>query len=159
MSKMALHEPFGHLQHKLWSKERLGVKLAIWLPTTKSWESTQPMCVGEVRHIVGKLSRRATTLLQTLSRSELGVKSYEHLKSQESKLGQFRDSTLGVPGKRAIWMQVWRRAAENTIWGKVVASPESRPWWVKWVQGRPWLVPTLKMCKMSFNQLVGWIWM
>jgi hypothetical protein len=38
--------------------------------------------------------------------------------------------------------------------GKVVASPESGPWWVKWVQGRPWLVPTPKGCKMSFNQLV-----
>jgi hypothetical protein len=29
MSKMALHEPFGHLQHKLWTKEGLGIKLAI----------------------------------------------------------------------------------------------------------------------------------
>jgi hypothetical protein len=45
MSKMASHEPFGHLQHKLWQKERLGIKLAVWLPTTKSRESTQPQCV------------------------------------------------------------------------------------------------------------------
>jgi hypothetical protein len=45
MSKMASHEPFGHLQHKLWLKERSGVKLAIWLPTTKSWESTWSRCV------------------------------------------------------------------------------------------------------------------
>jgi hypothetical protein len=45
MSKMALHKPFGHLQHKLWSKERPGLKLAIWLPTTKSRESTRPRCV------------------------------------------------------------------------------------------------------------------
>jgi hypothetical protein len=80
-------------------------------------------------------------------------------KIPESKLGQFRDSTLGVPGKKAIWMQVRQRAAENTIWGKVVASPESGPWWVRWVQGRPCLVPTLKVCRMSSNQLVGWIWM
>ncbi len=29
MSKMASHEPFGHLHHKLWSKEGLGVKLTI----------------------------------------------------------------------------------------------------------------------------------
>jgi hypothetical protein len=28
MSKMASHEPFGHLQLKLWAKERPGVKLA-----------------------------------------------------------------------------------------------------------------------------------
>jgi len=40
MSKMASHEPFGHLQPKLWAKEGPGVKLALWLPTTKSREST-----------------------------------------------------------------------------------------------------------------------
>jgi hypothetical protein len=38
---MASYEPFGHLQPKLWAKEGSGVKLAVWLPTTKSWESTQ----------------------------------------------------------------------------------------------------------------------
>ncbi len=27
--KMALHEPFGHLQLKLWAKERSGVKLPV----------------------------------------------------------------------------------------------------------------------------------
>ncbi len=36
-----IHRPFGHLKHKLWLKERSGVKLAVWLPTTKSRESTQ----------------------------------------------------------------------------------------------------------------------
>jgi hypothetical protein len=40
MSKMASHCPFGHLQPKLWAKEGPGVKLPVWLPTTKSWEST-----------------------------------------------------------------------------------------------------------------------
>jgi hypothetical protein len=39
MSKMALHDPFGYLKHKLWPKEGSGVKLAVWLPTTKSQES------------------------------------------------------------------------------------------------------------------------
>jgi hypothetical protein len=42
---MALHEPFKHLQHKLRLKEKSGVKLPVWLPTTKSWELTQPKCV------------------------------------------------------------------------------------------------------------------
>jgi hypothetical protein len=37
---MASHWSFGHLQPKLWAKEGSGVKLAIWLPTTKSREST-----------------------------------------------------------------------------------------------------------------------
>jgi hypothetical protein len=42
---MASHEPFGHLQHKLWQKEGSKVKLALWFPTTKSRESTWPRCV------------------------------------------------------------------------------------------------------------------
>jgi len=45
MYKMALHETFGYLQHQLWAKEWPRVKLAVWLPTTKSKESTQPRCV------------------------------------------------------------------------------------------------------------------
>jgi hypothetical protein len=40
----------------------------------------------------------------------------------------------GVPGIKAIWMRVCRSNTENTIWGKVVASPKSGPWWVKWVR-------------------------
>ncbi len=43
--KWLLHEPFGHLQHKLWMKKGLGVKLPIWLLTIKSRELTRPRCV------------------------------------------------------------------------------------------------------------------
>jgi hypothetical protein len=35
----------------------------------------------------------------------------------------------------------------------------SEPWWVKWIQGCPWLVPTPKVFRMSTNQLVSWFWM
>jgi hypothetical protein len=55
---------------------------------------------SEVRHTVGKLSRRAKTLVWTLFRSEFGARSYECPKSHESKPGQFQDSTLGVPRKK-----------------------------------------------------------
>jgi hypothetical protein len=41
---MASHWSFGHLQLKLWAKEGPGVKLAVWLPTTKSRESTSSWC-------------------------------------------------------------------------------------------------------------------
>jgi hypothetical protein len=37
---MHSHWRFGHLQPKLWAKEGPGVKLGVWLPTTKSREST-----------------------------------------------------------------------------------------------------------------------
>jgi hypothetical protein len=36
MSEMGLHDPFGHLKHKLWSKEGPEIKLAIWLPPLKT---------------------------------------------------------------------------------------------------------------------------
>jgi hypothetical protein len=37
---MPSHRQFGHLQPKLWAKEGLGIKLPVWLPTTKSQELT-----------------------------------------------------------------------------------------------------------------------
>jgi len=45
ISKMGSHRSFGHLKHKLRPKEGPGVKLVVWLPTTKSRESTQFPCV------------------------------------------------------------------------------------------------------------------
>jgi hypothetical protein len=45
MSKVGSHDPFGHLKHKLWPKEGPRIKLAVWLPTTKSQESTRFPCV------------------------------------------------------------------------------------------------------------------
>jgi hypothetical protein len=41
MSKMGSHDPFGHVQHKLWPKERSRFKLVVWFPTTESRESTR----------------------------------------------------------------------------------------------------------------------
>jgi hypothetical protein len=54
---MASHEPFGHLQHKLWSKEGPKVKLAIWLPTIKSQEWIQFRCVQVMCNTPLKSSR------------------------------------------------------------------------------------------------------
>jgi hypothetical protein len=45
MSKMGSHDSFGHLKHKLWPKEGLGVKLTMWFSTIKSQESPQFPCV------------------------------------------------------------------------------------------------------------------
>ncbi len=55
------------------------------------------LCSGDVQHTVGKLSTRATTLLQTSLQSEVCTRSYAPSKLQESQLLQFRDSHLGVP--------------------------------------------------------------
>jgi len=56
MFKMCSHRPFGHLKHKLWPKERSGVKLAIWLLTIKSRELTQFLCVQMACDILLKSS-------------------------------------------------------------------------------------------------------
>jgi hypothetical protein len=57
-----------------------------------------------VQHIIGKLSTRATTFLETSSQSEVCTQSCGVPKSQESQLWQFQDSHLGVPGQNVIWM-------------------------------------------------------
>jgi hypothetical protein len=53
---------FEHLKHKLWPKERSGVKLVVWLPTTKSRESTRFPCVQATCDIPLKSSRRKLQL-------------------------------------------------------------------------------------------------
>jgi hypothetical protein len=50
-----------------------------------------------------------------LVRSEVGARSYGRPKSRDSNSGQFRDSTLGVPGQKAIRMPPPRSNAEYTI--------------------------------------------
>ncbi len=62
MSKMGSHHPFGHMKHKLWPKEGLIIKLAIWLPTTKSRESPRFPCVQVVCDILLKSSRQRLQL-------------------------------------------------------------------------------------------------
>jgi len=69
---------------------------------------------------------------------------------------QFRDSHLGVPGQKAIWMWASGRGTKYTIRGKVVASPKSGPWWVLWVRICPWLVLAPKVLQLCTNQLVVW---
>jgi len=59
---MGSHCPFGHLKHKLWPKEEPRVKLAIWLPTTKSQESTQFSCIQMACDIPLERSRRGLQL-------------------------------------------------------------------------------------------------
>jgi hypothetical protein len=103
MSKMGSHCSFGHLKHKLWPKEGPGVKtgsqIASLTPDQKK-SRIDPiyLAAGNVRHTVGKLSTRATTLLQTASRSELCTRSYAPSKSRESQLAGFRDFHAGLRG-------------------------------------------------------------
>jgi hypothetical protein len=115
-----------------------------------------PLRVGHVQHDVGIILTRATTSIQTSSRSEVCTRNYSFAKLWESQPWWFRDSHLRVLGQKTIWMPLPRGDAKYTIWGKVVASPESGPWWVLWIQGRPWLVLAAKVFQPCANQLVCW---
>jgi hypothetical protein len=141
---------------KLWAKEGPGIKL----PTTKSQESTSSW----------RLQKECDMALES-SQGELQLWLRPH-SNRRSEPGNISSQSPGSPTwdsfetppwesreKNAIWMWLLRNSAENTIWGKVVASPKFGSWWVKWVQGRPWLIPTPKGCKMSSNQLVVGFWM
>jgi hypothetical protein len=87
---MGSHCSFKHLKNKLWPKEGSGVKLPVWLPIRKSWESTNLLgCRG-----------RTTILLQTASPSEVCSQGYGAPKSRESQLARFWDSHLGIPRKK-----------------------------------------------------------
>jgi hypothetical protein len=56
--------------------------------------------------------------------------------------------------KMAIWMPPPRRVTEYTIRGKVVAAPKVRAVVSLVCPCCPWLVPTPKGSKMSFNHFV-----
>jgi hypothetical protein len=155
MPEMSLHDPFEHLKHKLWPKERPGVKLAIWLLTNKSQESPWFPCMRVACHISLERSRQG---LQFFFRPHLNQRFAHKVmkapKSRKTQLWEFQDSHLGVPGQNAIWMWASWRGTKYTIRGKVVASPKSGLWWVLWVRVCPWLVLALKVLKLCTNQLV-----
>jgi hypothetical protein len=131
MSKMGSYDSFRHLKHKLWPKERPGVKLAIWLPTTKSQESTRFTWLQTTCHISLESSRRG---LQLCFRPHYDRRSVEEVMCPQSpgspRWQDFRTPTRESRERKAIWMQVPWRGTEYTIRGKVVASPKSGPWWI-----------------------------
>jgi hypothetical protein len=122
---MASHWPFGHLQPKLWAKEGPGVKLAIWLPTTKSQESTSSRPPNRECDTSLKRSRRGLQVWLRPRRdqtSQSGVMSSQSPETPPRTIsGQFRDSNPGVPGKSDIRAWVPRSVTEYTIGSKVMA--------------------------------------
>jgi hypothetical protein len=143
MSKMGSHDSFGHFKHMLWPKERSGVKLAVWFPTTKSQESTWLPCVQVACDIPLESSQRGL---------QFCLKPHLNWRSAHKVMGP----QMGVPGQNVIWMWASWRGTEYTIMGKVVTSPKSGLWWVLLVWICLWLVLTPKVLKLCTNQFVVW---
>jgi hypothetical protein len=123
---MGSHDPFGHLKHKLWPKERSRVKLAIWLPITKSRESTRFPCVKVVCDILLENFWRG---LQLYFRPHFNRRSTHKVMGPQSckspNVDNFETPIWESRDKNAIWMWVLWRGVEYTIRGKVMASPKS----------------------------------
>jgi hypothetical protein len=124
---MASHWPFGHLQPKLWAKEGPGVKLTVWLPTTKSRESTSSRTPNWECDTSLERSRRGLQLWfrpRCDPTVQSGVMSSQSPGTPPGTIsGQFRDfnpGVPGVPGKSDIRAWVPRRVTKYTIGSKVV---------------------------------------
>jgi len=120
MFKMGSHDPFGYLKHKLCPKERLGIKVAIWLPTTRSQEFPWFTCMQMTCYILMKSFRQG---LQLCFRTHLNQRSAQEVMGFQSYRGpNFGTPNLRVPWQNDIWLQTPWPSIENTIMGKVVAS-------------------------------------
>jgi hypothetical protein len=58
--------------------------------------------------------------------------------------------------KDDIWVLAPWPDVENTLRGKVVASPKSGSWWMLWVYVCSWFVRAPKVLQLCINELVVW---
>jgi hypothetical protein len=144
MSKMGSHDPFGHLKHKLWPKERLGVKLAIWFPTTKSRKWIRFPCVHVACNISLKKSQQGLQFCfipHFKWRSALKVmKPQSHKSPNSGNPGTKCHLDVGLVERHKVYYK-----------GEGGGFPKSGPWWVLWVWGCPWLILTPKMLQLCIN--------
>jgi hypothetical protein len=144
MSKMASHWPFGHMQHKLWAKEGPGVKLAIWLPTTKSRESTSSWC---------RLREWDMALQRYRGEIQLWLRPWSN---QSWKSGDMNSQSPGTPTRDSFGTPPWESREKEpfgcSLSGKLQNILYGGRWWLPSSPGRgessvskcPWLIPTPK---------------
>jgi hypothetical protein len=99
MSKMPSHWSFGHLQPKLWAKEGSGVKLTIWLLTTKSRESTSSRPPNWECDMALERSRQGLQLWFRPRRDQTPQSGVMSFQSPETPTGTISGLQLGSPGK------------------------------------------------------------
>jgi hypothetical protein len=148
---------FGHLQPKLWAKEGPGVKLPVWLPTTKSRESTSSR----------RLQLECDEALESY-RGELQLWFRPH-SNQRSEPGAVSVQSPKSPTRDSFETPPWD-SRENVPFGCSSRGELQRilyggRWWLPPSPGRgescvskcPWLVPTPKgvpECELTLLWLV-----
>ncbi len=105
-------------------------------------------------HTIEKLLIRVTTWLQTSSQSKLFTQSYRPSKSWESRLWEFRNSHLQIPGQIDIRVLVLWPGIMYPIRGKVVAFPKFGSWWVLWICVCSWIIRALRCSNYALINLL-----
>jgi hypothetical protein len=146
--------PFGHLKHKLWPKERSGVKLAIWFPTTKSQESTRFPCVQVTYDIPLKSSQRGLQLCFRPHHDRRSTQEVMRPQSHRSPGYWNFGTSLGSPGTKSHLdvAPVERRRVYYK--GEGGGFPQVRAVVSLMCPGCPWLVLTPKVFQLCINHLV-----
>jgi hypothetical protein len=151
---MGSHGSFEHLKHKLWAKERPGVKLAIWL---------LPLKVGNRPDLLG-CRQRATYRWKALDESYNFASDHTSIRGLLAMLwgskvagipvGGISRLPRGSPGTKSHLDVASTERHIVYYKGEGGGFPKSGPWWVKWVQGCPWLVLAPKVLQLCTNHFV-----
>jgi len=156
---MALHWSFGHLQPKLWAKEGPRVKLAIWLPTTKSRESTSSRPPNWRCNMALERSRRGIQLWfkprcdQTL---QSGVMSAQ---SPRTPTGTISGLQFGSPGKKSHLDVTPTKRCREYYMGEGGGFPRVRAVVSLVCQSARGLSQHPRVSRMRTNPLVVGLWM
>jgi hypothetical protein len=161
MSKMASHEPFGHLKPKLWAKEGPGVKLAV---------DSRPLKVGN-RPVPNVRSKSATWRWKALSEGyNFGLDLISiGGRGEELRSPKVPGLQPGTPTRDSFGTPPWE-SREKEPFGcsldeKVQSILYGGRWWLPPSSGRGescvskclWLVPTPKgvpKCELTLLWLV-----
>jgi hypothetical protein len=146
MSKMVLHDSFGHLKHMLWPKEG----------RESNWQfDSKPLKVGILLDFL-MCKWRATCHWKDLGKCYNFFLDLTSIRSLRTKLWSSKMAgvlTLGILGfqlgsPRTKWhlgVGPITRHKEYYKGGKVVPSPKFGPWWVLWICICLWLVRASKV--------------
>jgi hypothetical protein len=154
---MASHEPFKHLQPKLWAKERPGVKLTVWLPTIKSQESISPCrslteCDMALESSWGEIQLWFKPCPDRRSGREVMVAQSPESPNRDSFGTPLWESRENVPFKCCL-----RGRTHRILYGGRWWLPPSSGCGESSVSKCPWLVPTPKgvlECELTLLWLV-----
>jgi hypothetical protein len=153
MSKMVLHDPFGHLKHKLWPKKRLGVKLTVWLPTSKSRESTWFRCVQVMCNSKKVINEGYSFASNLISIRGLHAKLWAPKVTGIPIVG-ISGLHLGVLGQNVIWM--WASWFKDRVYykGEGGGFPQVQAVLSLMSLSCSWLILAPKVLQLCINHFV-----